>query len=89
MRPWSSLGQRVARVDQRALLLNADFEIHGVAVDGPFVDHGRFAVRFTFDETHTPTGTRRTTSKVSLYTVIDGKITREDAYYHEAPHIPA
>jgi len=69
--------------------LNADYEIHGVDVDDPLVNQDRFAVRFAFDETHIPTGKRRTTAKVCLYTVADGRVTREEVYYHEAPHLPA
>jgi ketosteroid isomerase-like protein len=63
--------------------LTADLEIHGVTADGPFVEHGgrRFGVRFAFDETHRPTGRRRTTTKFSLYSVHDGAIVREEVYY--------
>jgi uncharacterized protein YbjT (DUF2867 family)/ketosteroid isomerase-like protein len=65
--------------------LNADLEIHEVTVDGPFVGADRFAVRFAFDETDRTTGRRRTTTKLSLYTVADGAITREEVYYLTAP----
>jgi uncharacterized protein YbjT (DUF2867 family) len=65
--------------------LNADYEIHGVDIDGPFVHHDRFAVRFAFDETHAPSGKRKATAKVSLYTVAGGQITREEVYYYYTP----
>jgi hypothetical protein len=48
----------------------------------PFLDHDRFAVRFAFDQTH-----RATTVKVSLYTVIEGAITREEVYYDAPLHV--
>ncbi|MFW6090381.1 MAG: nuclear transport factor 2 family protein [Actinomycetota bacterium] len=69
--------------------LTADYRIHHVEIDGPFVLGDRFAVRFSFEETHTPTGTPSTTTKMSLYTVVEGKIVREEVYYHDAPHAAA
>ncbi len=65
--------------------LNADLEIHGVDIQGPFLNGDRFAVRFAFDETHVPTVERKTTAKMSLYTVAGGQITREEVYYFDAP----
>lgn len=52
-------------------------EIRNVTVDGPYPWDDRFAVRFTFDED---------TAKISLYTVRDGAIVREEVYYHTVPH---
>ncbi|OLF11799.1 NAD(P)H-binding protein [Actinophytocola xanthii] len=65
--------------------LNRGLEFHGFDVDGPFVAGDRFAVRFTFDATHTPTGRRTTSTKMSLYTVADGVITREEVFYFDPP----
>lgn len=65
--------------------LTADYEIHDVDVDGPYLAAERFAVRFTFDETHTPTGKRATTTKMSLCTVADGLIVREEVHYYDEP----
>lgn len=62
-----------------------DLELHAVDVDGPYQQGDRFAVRFTFDATHKPTGQRSTTSKMSLYTVADGAITREEVFYFDPP----
>ncbi|MBE1490117.1 uncharacterized protein YbjT (DUF2867 family) [Plantactinospora soyae] len=67
--------------------LTADTEIHRVEVDGPYLRGDRFAVRFTFDETHLPTGVRGTTSKMSLYTVSGGLIGREEVYYLDPPRM--
>ncbi|MDT3438052.1 NAD(P)H-binding protein [Pseudofrankia sp. BMG5.37] len=65
--------------------LNHDLRIHGVEVDGPFLDGERFAVQFSFDETHLPTGRRNTAAKMCLYTVADGAITREEVFYFDPP----
>ncbi|GAB2481922.1 NAD(P)H-binding protein [Nocardiopsis aegyptia] len=62
-------------------------EIHGVEIEPPLVRGDRFAVRFTFDSTDTSTGKRGTYSKVSLYTVRDGRIVREEVFFHEPPHV--
>ncbi|MGI5150432.1 nuclear transport factor 2 family protein [Plantactinospora sp. CA-294935] len=65
--------------------LTADLDIHGVEIDGPFLAGDRFAVRFSFDETHRPTGVRTTSRKMSLYTVTDGLISREEVHYFDQP----
>lgn len=75
----------LAEIMANARRLTADVEIHRVDLDGPFLAADRFAVRFTFDETHRPTGTRRTTSKMSLYAVERGRITREEIFYFTPP----
>ena len=75
----------MAAIMENSGRLNADYEIHHVDVDGPFVAENRFAVRFAFDETHLPTGERTSTVKMSLYTVRDGRIVREEVYYHKPP----
>jgi uncharacterized protein YbjT (DUF2867 family) len=68
--------------------LNADYQIHAVQVDDPLVHGDQFAVRFAFDRTHLPTGKRETAVKISLYTVADDAIVREEVYYHTPPHMP-
>jgi ketosteroid isomerase-like protein len=68
-----------------AVRLTAEYEIHRVDIDGPFVGPDQFAVRFAFDETHKPSGERNTATKMSLYTVADGKIVREEVYYYGQP----
>ncbi|MEM1165044.1 MAG: SnoaL-like domain-containing protein [Planctomycetota bacterium] len=57
-------------------------EMHGGTVDGPFM-HGddRFALIFDFDVTFKPTSQRMQMREVGLYTVADGKISREEFYY--------
>jgi ketosteroid isomerase-like protein len=65
--------------------LNADYQFHAVEIGDPFVHGDQFAVRFAFDQTHKPTGTRGTAVKISLYTVAGGTIVREEVYYHTRP----
>jgi uncharacterized protein YbjT (DUF2867 family) len=68
--------------------LNADLEIHAVTADGPFIGGDRFAVRFTFDQTHRSTGRRAEATKLSLYTVAGGAIVREEVSYFDPPTRP-
>jgi uncharacterized protein YbjT (DUF2867 family)/ketosteroid isomerase-like protein len=65
---------------------NAGYEIRGIEIDGPYSHGDRFAVRFAFDETHLSTGDRASSEKMSVYTVRDGAIVREDVYHHTPPH---
>lgn len=90
--PLENGGERVevrglSAVIANSQRLNADLDTHGVTVDGPFLDADgdRFAVRFSFDETHVPTGRRLATTKLSLYTVASGIITREEVFYFDSP----
>lgn len=58
-----------------------NFEVHGGATEGPFL-HGpdRFAVIFEIDATHKASGQRSRMREVALYTVRDGRITREEFF---------
>ena len=57
-------------------------EVHSSDVSGPY-PHGedRFAVIFNIDITFKPTGQRTQMVEVGVYTVADGKITREEFFY--------
>jgi ketosteroid isomerase-like protein len=55
--------------------------VHRAEVTGPFPNDNRFAVHFTFDVTDKPTGKRMTMDEVGLFTIEDGKITREEFFY--------
>lgn len=58
-------------------------EIHSAEVEGPFA-HGddRFAVIFRYDVTSKPMNNQRMQlNEVGVFTVADGKITREEFYY--------
>ena len=59
-------------------------EVHSASVTGPFSSPERFAVVFSFDWTVKATGERRHLSEVAVYTVVDGKIVREEFLYAEA-----
>jgi uncharacterized protein YbjT (DUF2867 family) len=79
----------MAAILANAQRLSADLEFHGVDVAGPYVHEDQFAVRFEFDQTHLPTGRRSTSAKMSLYTVTDGAIVREEVFYLDPPPAPA
>jgi ketosteroid isomerase-like protein len=55
--------------------------VHSAEVTGPFPNENRFAVRFTYDVTDKPSGKRMTMDEVGLFTIEDGKITREEFFY--------
>lgn len=65
--------------------LNRDLEILAVHVGGPFIEGHRFAVKFSFDERHKPTGQPVSTTKMCLYTVVNGEIAREEVFYFDPP----
>jgi hypothetical protein len=56
-------------------------EIHSLELFGPYPNEDRFAVRFLLDVTFKPTGQRRTVDEVGLFTLVDGKIAREEFFY--------
>jgi len=58
----------------------ANHEIHGVVVEGPYVNGDQFAVRFKMDVTPKG-GERRQLDEVGLYTIKDGKIAEERFFY--------
>jgi hypothetical protein len=55
--------------------------VHKAEVSGPFPNDDRFAVRFVYDVTNKPSGKRFTMEEIGLFTVVDGKITREEFFY--------
>jgi ketosteroid isomerase-like protein len=57
-------------------------EVHTGEVKGPFVGEDQFAVHYTFETTFKPTGERKRHTEMALYTVKDGKIVREQFFYH-------
>ena len=56
-------------------------EVHKAELSGPYPHDDRFAVHFTFDITNKPSGQRRTMDEIGLFTVVDGRITREEFLY--------
>lgn len=59
----------------------AQNEVHSAKVEGPWPNGDRFIVRFTYDITNKPSGARITMDETALFTVTDGKITREEFFY--------
>lgn len=62
----------------------ANHEVHGAKVDGPFPHGDRFIVRFTYDVTAKSgpmAGKRFTMDEAALYTVKDGKVAHEEFFY--------
>ena len=55
--------------------------VHGAEVSGPYPNDDRFAVRFLYDVTHKPSGKRFSMDEVGLFTVSNGKITKEEFFY--------
>ncbi len=72
----------IAACKEKGMKWVAAHEIHGATVEGPFM-HGadKFAVYFVFDVTPKATGQRVSQKEVGLYTVKNGKITREEWYF--------
>ena len=58
----------------------ANNEVHGVQIDGPYVNGDQFVVRYKMDMTPKG-GERRTMDETGLYTVRDGKIAEERFFY--------
>jgi hypothetical protein len=58
----------------------ANNEIHGVDVEGPYVNGDQFVVHYTMDVTPKG-GARHTMDETGLYTVRDGKIAEERFFY--------
>ena len=55
--------------------------VHSAEVNGPFPHDNRFAVRFNYDITNKPSGRRMKMDEVGLFTIENGKITREEFFY--------
>jgi uncharacterized protein YbjT (DUF2867 family) len=77
--------QGMADIMANAQRLTADIEILGVDLLGPLLLDDQFAVRFTFDQRDLHTGDRSSTTKLSLYTVTTGRITKEEVFYFTPP----
>ncbi len=55
--------------------------LHKLEISGPYPHDDRFAVRFLYDVTNKPSGKRLTRDEIGLFTVVDGKIAREEFFY--------
>jgi ketosteroid isomerase-like protein len=55
-----------------------NFEVHSSKIGGPFVARDTFVVQFDVDVTEKASKKRMQMSEVGIYTVKDGKVTREE-----------
>jgi hypothetical protein len=55
-----------------------NMEVHSAKVDGPFVARDTFVVQFDVDVTDKASKKRMQMSEVGIYTVKDGKVSREE-----------
>ena len=58
------------------------YEVNSVNVEGPFVGEDQFAVRYDYETTAKADGKKMRMTEMALYTVKDGRIVREQFYYH-------
>lgn len=56
-------------------------DVHSASTTGPFVSPERFAVWYSFDWTRKDSGERVQLNEVAVYTVVEGKIAREEFLY--------
>jgi hypothetical protein len=56
-------------------------EVNGEEVNGPFVGENQFAVEYKMDITQKGSGKKVHMEEMALYTVENGKISREHFYY--------
>ena len=57
-------------------------EVHSSEVNSPFLGEGQFAVQHIYDFTPKGSGQRKRMTEMALYAVKDGKIVREQFFYH-------
>jgi hypothetical protein len=55
--------------------------VHSAEVTGPYPLDDRFAVRFVYEVTNKGTNQRMKMDEIALFTVANGKITREEFFY--------
>lgn len=60
----------------------ANHEVHSATTKGPFVGEHDFVVYYEYDVTNKPSGQRMQMRELALYSVKDGKILREEFFYH-------
>ena len=56
-------------------------DVHGIEVDGPYINGDQFTVRFKMDVTMKQSGQRISMDEHALYTVRDGLIAEERFFY--------
>ena len=58
------------------------YEVHRADVHGPYVGENQFAVSYEYDATDKASGQRVAMTEMALYSVKDGRIVREQFFYH-------
>jgi hypothetical protein len=58
-------------------------EVHGLKIEGPYLNGDQFIVRFVMDLTNKESGGRYTLDELGVYTVKKGKITEERFFVTE------
>jgi SnoaL-like domain len=56
-------------------------DVHGVEVEGPYVNGDQFVVHFKMDVTPKASGQRMTMDEMAVYTIKNGKIAEERFFY--------
>lgn len=72
----------LAAIRSKAEWWYANHEIHQVTITGPWPNGDRFIVGFKMDVTPKATGQRFQMEEMALYTIRNGKIVREEFFYH-------
>jgi hypothetical protein len=66
---------------QKAQWWETNHTVHSCTITGPFLSKDKFAVVFNIDATDKPSGKRNKMTELGVYSVADGKITREEFFY--------
>lgn len=72
-------GKEAVKTKNRAWFEEND--VHSSLVTGPFVGPEQFAVKYAFDWTRKASGERVVLDEMAVYTVTNGKISREEFLY--------
>ncbi len=60
----------------------ANHDVHSAGVKGPYLADHEFVVHYNYDVTFKPANRRMQMQELAHYTVKDGKIVREEFFYH-------
>jgi len=72
----------LAAIRAKAEWWYANHEVHQVTITGPWPHGDRFILGFKIDVTSKATGQRFQMEEMALYTIRNGKIVREEFFYH-------
>ncbi|MGH7025187.1 MAG: SnoaL-like domain-containing protein [Caulobacteraceae bacterium] len=72
-------GKAAARA--KAVWWAAAHELHGIEIEGPWVNGDQFALRFTMDVTNKQSKQRMSVDEIGLYTVNGGRIAEERFFF--------